>query len=66
MVQPGSILCDAESGHWPNITTAVLESCVLAFWRDVSFQMPIVRASSILPITTEDAPLFLLEHGTLE
>lgn len=40
--QPDSILFDAGSGQWPNMSASVLESCIATFWRDVASQMPIV------------------------
>ena len=41
--QSSSITFNTESGDWPNLTTAVLESCTSAFWQQVSFHMPIVH-----------------------
>ena len=42
LTQPDSILYAVQL-EWPNLTVAVLENCIAAFWKDVSTQMPIAH-----------------------
>ena len=42
LAQPDSIMYGHQM-EWPNLTVAVLESCIAAFWKDISAQMPIAH-----------------------
>ena len=53
----GSLVYRSSEGIWPNISTAVLERCVMSFWQDVAPQIPIVHRATF---SAEHSPLPLL------
>jgi hypothetical protein len=52
-----SLVYRSPEDAWPNITTSVLERCVMTFWQDVAPQIPIVHRATF---SAEYSPLPLL------
>lgn len=52
-----SLVYRSPEGIWPNISTSVLERCVMTFWQDVAPQIPIVHRATF---SAEHSPLPLL------
>lgn len=52
-----SLFNRSPENTWPNITTSVLERCVMTFWQDVALQIPIVHRATF---SAEHSPLPLL------
>lgn len=52
-----SLVYRSPEGTWPNVSTSVLEQCVLTFWQDVAPQIPIVHRATF---SAEHCPLPLL------
>ena len=52
-----SLVYRSPDGTWPNVSTSVLERCVMTFWQDVAPQIPVVHRATF---SAEHCPLPLL------